>query len=65
MTVPNLVGQTSPNAIATLGGLGLTYSTVLWDGTGSAAETVVSQSPKASEQVASGGSVVVFVSSGK
>ena len=65
VTVPNLVGQTSTNAIATLGGLGLTYSTVLWDGTGSAAETVVSQSPKASEQVASGGSVVVFVSSGK
>ena len=65
VTVPDLVGQTSTNAIATLGGLGLTYSTVMWDGTGSAAQTVVSQSPPANDQVASGGSVVVFVSSGK
>lgn len=65
VTVPDLVGQTSTNAIATLGGLGLTYSTVLWDGTGSAAQTVVSQSPPASDLVASHGSVVVFVSSGR
>ena len=65
VSVPDLVGQTSTNAIATLGGLGLTYSTVLWDGTGAAADSVVAQSPKASEQMAPGGSVVVFVSSGK
>jgi serine/threonine-protein kinase len=65
VTSPNLVGQTSTNAIGTLGGLGLTYSTVMWDGTGAAAETVVSQLPKSGEQVSSGGAVVVFVSSGK
>jgi beta-lactam-binding protein with PASTA domain len=65
VSVPDLVGQTSTNAIAMLGGVGLTYSTVPWDGTGSAAETVVAQSPKGSELTAPGGSVVVFVASGK
>jgi beta-lactam-binding protein with PASTA domain len=65
VTVPDLSGQSKANAESALTALGLVPATVSWDGTGKPADSVVSQSPKAGEQVANGSSVVVFVSSGK
>jgi len=62
--MPNLTGSTSAQAIAELGDLGLTYSRYDWDGTGVPANQVVAQIPLPGEQTA-GGSVVVFVSSGR
>jgi len=65
VTVPDLSGQDSTSADSALRTLGLVPATVSWDGTGQTADAVVGQLPKAGEQVAPGGSVVVFVSSGK
>jgi beta-lactam-binding protein with PASTA domain len=65
VTVPDLSGQSSTSAESALRTLGLVPATVSWDSTGKPADSVVGQSPKAGEQVASGGSVVIFVSSGK
>ena len=65
VTIPDLHGQSTSSASAAIAALNLNSTVIQWDGTGQPANTVVSQSPSAGEQVAANGSVAVFVSSGK
>ena len=48
-----------------LGGVNLKYTTFTRDGTGQPANQVVAQVPSPAEQTAAGGTIVVFVSSGR
>ncbi len=64
VTLPNLEGQSTSNAVAGLAALGLSSTRVTQNGTGQPAGTIAAQAPSAGQLVAPGATVVLFVSSG-